>query len=382
MNAASNAVPHVVIHGYYGAGNFGDDIILLSIIGSLLDREPDMDITVLSRNISPIPDNHRFHTVSRFDMASVAQAIQKADLFICGGGGIFQDYSGFGLADHFGSRTKSLDYYAPPIEAAYLLQKPIMLYAVGAGPLFSPIYRRYLKTILDWADVITTRDRASAALLKSINPGVNPIVTADPAVGYTQQPGHTVFGAGGKYAAICLRSWFFKDGERAGLIRCFSETADHLVERHGYHVVLLPFSNSKADRNLHEAVYQHMRNSGRAALADNLPARDAADVLRQAGLVVGMRLHSLIVATSNFIPALGIAYDDKVRHYMDSIGMQDYTLSLTDVRSSYLKEKTDALLGNRAQVAAQLGAAIPALIEREKENAALAAGLMRRGRHG
>lgn len=48
-------VRNIVIHGYYGAGNFGDDIILLSIIKSLRKIDPNVNITVLSRSVKAIP---------------------------------------------------------------------------------------------------------------------------------------------------------------------------------------------------------------------------------------------------------------------------------------------------------------------------------------
>lgn len=77
---------NIVIHGYYGTGNFGDDIILLSMINSLRNIDPNINITVLSRNISQIPDSDSFNAVSRFDIKSTELAIRNADLFICGGG--------------------------------------------------------------------------------------------------------------------------------------------------------------------------------------------------------------------------------------------------------------------------------------------------------
>lgn len=376
-------LPNIVIHGYYGAGNFGDDIILLSMINSLRNIEPNMHITVLSRDVTPIPESDSFHIVSRFDLKSTEIAIRKADLFICGGGGIFHDYSGFNFEDHFGQRQKGINYYALPIEIAYLLGKRVMLYAIGAGPLFKQISRRYLKTVLNWADLITVRDKSSADFLKSVNPKVKPIVTADPAINYIHKNTKCLLADSNlhkKYVGICLRNWFFKDEERTRFARCFADMADYLIKHYGYNIVLFPFNKSKGDYKLLKSVHQNMKNKNPVMFIEDISMKDTVSLLRQMDFVVGMRLHSLVIAASNFIPVIGIAYDEKVSAFMSLLEMEDCTLSLDDVNTHNLKAKADAIITNGTSIKNRLRKMITLLKEKDKENAALAIELMRRGR--
>lgn len=372
-----NAVPHIVIHGYYGAGNFGDDIILLSIVSALRKKMPDADITVLCRNIAPIPSSHMFRSVSRFDLDSIAPVIKKADLFICGGGGIFQDYSGFDFSDHFGPRKKGLNYYAVPIEMAYLLSKPIMFYAVGAGPLFSPVYKRYLKTVLGFADIITVRDQPSAALITNLNNKSNPVVTADPAVSFDRFDHTPIKKAYSRCAGICLRSWFFKDGERSAFIRFFSNLASHLAERYGYKVILFSFSKGRSDYDLLKAVHQNTKVDV-VLHNENAALEQTIHLIRQLDFLVGMRLHSLIVATAHQIPALGIAYDDKVKRYLNQLNMQDCIITLNDVYTQDPKKVIGAFIHEKERIKKQLTHNIGLLKEKEKLNAAMAEDLLRR----
>ena len=371
---------HIVIHGYYGAGNFGDDIILLSIIKSLRNSDPNINITVLSRGVAPMPGNKNFQAVSRYNVKDVEMAIKKADLFICGGGGIFQDYSGFDMEDHFGARKKGLNFYSVPIEMAYLLNKPIMLYAIGAGPLFSPIYRRYLKTVLGWADLITVRDEESAALIETFGPKTKPIVTADPAVNYAVRLAVNNTGGNKKYVGICLRSWFLKEEQQTKLIKSFANTADYLIQQYGYHIILFPFNISKGDYNLLKAVHENMKKQKPVLIKEKMPVKETVGMIPQMDFVVGMRLHSLVVGAANNVPSIGIAYDGKVSHFMSLLKMEDYMLSIADTNFHNLKAKIDALIENQSEIKSRLKKSVDKLKEKEKKNASMAIKLIRRSK--
>lgn len=377
MKDTQNAAPRIVIHGYYGAGNFGDDIILLSMIKSLRTAEPRADITVLSRGISPIPSPLPFHMVSRYDNGSVETAIKSADLLICGGGGIFQDYSGFRLEDHFGERVKGLDYYAVPMEMAYLLGKPVMLYAIGAGPLFGDAAKRYLKTVIGWTDVITTRDQPSADVIKRISPTAKPVVTADPAVGFALPAASAVLPVDRKkYCGICLRNWLWKQGERSRFLSYTAQMANHLSERYGYTVVLFPFNKGKGDDNLLSEVHRLIKNKDAVVVKKSISMDEALGLLRQMKFVIGMRLHSAIVSTANLIPAMGIAYDQKVSNYFDLLDMKNCVISLSEHQGP--KERIDEFIKSLPNVRQQLKEKVMLLKEKESQNAKLAIKLLRR----
>lgn len=373
----NKAKRRVVIHGYYGAGNFGDDIILLSIIDALRKLLPDLTVTVLTRNILPIPHSDSFNTVSRFDLKQTAAAIQDADLFLCGGGGIFQDYSGFDFEDHFGAKNKGLNYYAVPIEMAYLLKKTIMYYGIGAGPIFSESAKRYLKNILSWADVITVRDQASASLLHSINAATNPIVTADPAISYGLIPGSFRLN-GQNHAGLSLRSWLFSGSQRSDTVKYFSSMADYLTQKCGYHVVLFPFSESKNDHTLLQDVQQTMKTNHCTLVNKKLSLDDTLGILPQLKLLVGMRLHSIVTSSATFIPALGLAYDEKVSRFMQQTGNDDCILTFDDISKQNWQEKANAFISKLAEIQNRLKKTVPTMQLKEKKNAELAASLIGR----
>lgn len=93
---------HIVLSGYYGFNNIGDEAILYSIIQSLRRLEPEIDITVLSNNPEVTESLYQTKAVNRWNPAEILLALKQADGLISGGGSLFQDETGF----------KSVAYYA------------------------------------------------------------------------------------------------------------------------------------------------------------------------------------------------------------------------------------------------------------------------------
>lgn len=81
----------LVISGYYGFGNAGDEAMLAAILEAILEVVPDADITVISGNPGHTAANHGVKAIGRFDMFGILNAIGRCDLLISGGGSLLQD---------------------------------------------------------------------------------------------------------------------------------------------------------------------------------------------------------------------------------------------------------------------------------------------------
>ena len=56
----------LVISGYYGFGNAGDEAMLAAILEAILEVVPDADITVISGNPGHTAANHGVKAIGRF----------------------------------------------------------------------------------------------------------------------------------------------------------------------------------------------------------------------------------------------------------------------------------------------------------------------------
>ena len=79
----------IVISGYYGYNNFGDELILKAILQELEKTKPR--IIVLSGNVRNTTKIHGVETINRYNIFAILKALKKADILISGGGGLLQD---------------------------------------------------------------------------------------------------------------------------------------------------------------------------------------------------------------------------------------------------------------------------------------------------
>ena len=142
----------IVISGYYGFNNAGDEALLTAILASLRAIEPKADITVISGNPGNTIVKHQVKSLYRFAAVRLLQAIGEADLVISGGGSLLQDVTS----------KRSLIYYLSIIVAAKWKGRKVMLFAQGIGPIRNRFMRLLTRLVVNKADAITVRDRDSA----------------------------------------------------------------------------------------------------------------------------------------------------------------------------------------------------------------------------
>ena len=160
----------VVMSGYYGFGNAGDDAILESIHQSIRSASDEVAVTVLSNDPELTRKQYGLEAVPRFRALRVFRALWKGDVLLSGGGSLLQD----------ATSTRSLVYYLSVIHCARLLHKPVMLYANGIGPVRDPANRRRVRRAVERAALVTLRDHASARELAEMGVERPVQVTADP----------------------------------------------------------------------------------------------------------------------------------------------------------------------------------------------------------
>jgi N-acetylglucosaminyldiphosphoundecaprenol N-acetyl-beta-D-mannosaminyltransferase len=322
----------VVLSGYYGFGNVGDEAVLEAILQGLRSREPDIRITVLSRG----------------EWNKVFFEILRADVFISGGGTLFQNVTS----------RRSLVYYLGLVLLAKLLRKRTMVFAQGLGPLRGFFSRTLTRLILNRVDLITLRDKVSFHELQKL--GVRrprTFVTADPSLILIAPP-PTVgqkclslegVATGKPLLGVAVRSVPRRKEE--GLYRSLAEAIDRFCREHGFFAVFVLFHFPE---DLQEAskVIAHMQEQSSVIFRICRPA-EMLSVISQFDLFVGMRLHSLIFAAMNRIPVLGLSYDPKVRAFMKKID-QPYLSIDQNLNAESLSSALEKILKDREIIKADL----------------------------
>jgi polysaccharide pyruvyl transferase WcaK-like protein len=171
----------VFIIGYYGAGNAGDEAILEGMLGDLRARIPNLRPVIASADPAATSRAYNVGSVSNRDRSATMAAAKECDFIILGGGGLLHDYWDVSLGSLFSRTGGALSYYSHAALAA-LYSKPLILYAIGVGPLSTRTGRLYSRMVAELAQLITVRDEQSKALLVELGIDAARVhVAADPA---------------------------------------------------------------------------------------------------------------------------------------------------------------------------------------------------------
>lgn len=303
----------IVVSGYYGFKNAGDEAMLAAMIEVLTDLDPKINITVISANPADTKRRHGVDAVYWLNYAQIAAAIRHSDLLISGGGSLLQDVTS----------VRSIYYYMSILFLAKFLKKPVMLYAQGIGPISSEFARRMMKGIGNRMDLITVRDGGSLGELARLGIDGPPIrVTADPVLGIhpvDRQIGRKIFRRHGLEGAkplvgISVREWRDWDSYK----NVIAAAADRIVEELDARIVYLPMQFPEDVAVAQKIVAQSKHPA--VLLNEEYTTSELLSLVGNLDLLIGIRLHALIFAGVMGIPMVGMSYDPKIERFLTSIG--------------------------------------------------------------
>ncbi|KAF1086072.1 colanic acid biosynthesis protein [Sporotomaculum syntrophicum] len=354
----------IVISGYYGFDNLGDEAVLFSMLQSLRREIPGLEITVLSNNPAITAREYGVEAVNRWSMRQVADALLRSELLICGGGSLLQDVTG----------GKSLFYYLGIIWLARMLRRPVMYYAQGIGPVNTPTGRRLVGITTQGVQAITVRDGESLKDLRAMGVQRTVEVTADPVLGL--HPGDINLAEG---AGILARHGIIPGSPLVGIAvrpipgRSTWETrlvqvCDNLA-RAGMQVVFIPMQ-IPADLILSKRLGAAMLDPY-VIIEEKLNVSQMLALVGNLDLLVGMRLHALIFAAVNGVPPLGIVYDPKVERFLNRLGIP-HAGQPGDVRSDDLTRMAQNFLASRKELREQISRRVLDLRSTSEQTARIA----------
>jgi len=348
-----------LIAGYYGAGNAGDEAILHSLLVAMRRRDSSADFRVLSYNPARTVSEHAVTALGWDDLEGQVDSIGWASLVVVGGGGLFQDYWGFNRSRFLSGSSDGISAYGGPILLARMLGVPSAVLGMGVGPLHSPEARLAVRELVELATFVSVRDRASLALLTACGVDASRIhAGGDLALldllrpaGQERQRDES---GTRPLLGVALRHWSI--GLDQGLWeREVARALDTYVEATGGELLFVPFQDGPDelhdDRRVASSVRSRMkRGTSARILSEGLGFLGVNDALGGCDLVLGMRLHSLVAATRECVPAVALAYDPKIQAFMVDSGMDEFCLPMRGIQAEVLSARLTCALDNAVRL--------------------------------
>lgn len=338
----------LLLAGYFGYGNLGDEAILAAMAAELRKWIPDSSLMVLSGDPSDTRERHSVPAISVSDLNAIIAAISGADLLVLGGGGIFHDKWGISADSFLTPDHSGLTYLAGLVTLAHLSGTPVITYGVGMGPFLTEQGKRFTEAILSHCSMVTVRDKRSARLAADLMPtdsaGLIKLV-ADPALVFDIHGTDAAFTDRSrgkqKVVGVAVRHWI-GSGVQDGWEDELASALDKLAQDSRCQIHFLPMQSNP--RHVHEDDVL-LSNAVRAAMKHK-QAVDAIEpvvdlpslVKRMQALdcILAMRYHSLLFALRLGIPVVAMAYDEKVRSLASDAGVDGVVLEPVEWKSGFI----------------------------------------------
>lgn len=364
-----------LIAGGFGCGNLGDDAIALATSRLLADIAVDSRTVVLGNTRVAIRrstglEGARLSWRSPRHAARLIALIRRSSAVLIGGGGLLQD-----VLPHF---------YRPYLLLAVVakaLRRPVMFYAVGAHPPRTSVFRETLRLTANAVDVVTVRDEFSARNLRRAGVRRDVTVTADPAIAMgTDEPAERA--SKEPLIGVSLRPWFHLDPIRHGgdpvqLVDSLAQCLDAVVETTGARLLFVPLQHGGVDDDVasQRDVISRMRHAQETDMATCRIPLDAVAAISHCDTVLGMRLHSNVLAAACGVPSVAIAYDPKVREFMKRLHCEEQVVGLDDLRPAEVAMRVRAALESRNELKERIRPRVQEMQASARECAAMAARL-------
>ena len=287
--------PLILLCGYYGEHNLGDDALLQVLLQALPSSCPLMITAHDQAEVQGWAPQARI--VDRRSLRASLVAVWHADVLILGGGSLLQDSTSF----------RSLIYYLLLVTLARLHRRRVVLWGQGLGPLRRSTSRWLVRCALPFCTAASWRDQASLRLAQSWAPKLPMCMAADPVWQMPSQPW-----VGGGSIVLSWRPTDLLDAPRWAILL---EALDSVATSFDVSVCWMAFHQHQDGPLLDSLVNQNLVPATLLARSSTVVPRSlnhVFELVSTARLVLPMRLHALILARLAGCPMAALSYDPKV----------------------------------------------------------------------
>ena len=301
----------VVLCGYYGFSNLGDDALLRNSVLRAEKSFPEYSICALTANGKRDENRFGVRCVKRKSLFALRE-IKKAKIFVFGGGTLLQDITS----------KRSLIYYLFLLRYAERNGTRCELWGNGIGPLRVSSLRFLTSRALRGCAYIGTRDDRSALFVRALtnNACVLPVVENDLAANTAPSSDARIsfllkncgIDENTPFAAIAVKGSRIKGAEKDELSRLLHVLC--MLKALRYQLLFVEFF-PREDSKMTEAL---AKKFGGKILKD-ICASDIVGVFARAKLVCASRFHALVFARSANTPALSFGTDPKIKAFCENV---------------------------------------------------------------
>lgn len=349
----------IVVAGNYGAGNLGDELILEGMIKTLRRIDPQVDLTVLSADPHATKGKFEIHSAYKFPAGirsflagftnerfmKTSRTVKECDFFVLGGGGLFDPSSKRGVV-----------VWAIQGLLALWYKKPIIMYGQNLPKIDKGLTKKIVKYLFNKSVFIALRDKESIANLKEIlgtaagTTGAVNKIHKIPDLIFKSQPRHLEPKT--ESVVLALREAPSVTNEHLRKIAKFINFIQD--QRKNLTVELVPFEKN-TDEKLISFMLDLLAEKDRINIHEYTEDRVKIEKLfSSAKLVIGMRLHSVLMAINVGTPFIALGYNQKVKNILSSLNLSDFSMGMDEIDLEKIRKMFEMIIGDQEGMNAKI----------------------------
>jgi polysaccharide pyruvyl transferase WcaK-like protein len=360
----------ILLLGSYGQSNLGDDLLMWNYL-ELLQEKGYREIYVNANTTKFIPGaikeafpNLNIVLTYEASLKEYVRLIRSVDCIVYGGGTLYKELYGSTGRSPYSVITRLMGFNV----LAQLLGTRVYHLNIGIGSLKTRTGRFITKRALMASTKTVFRDRESYEFARDtlgvpsskIEQSVDGLFTNPIWRSAWHRKNLRIDRK--KYKRVVgvnilsdIPDWVDRDH----YIATMRQFVTSVLER-GDYVVFIPFQTDFNPRNdlafMTETFADIMKEYKNHTLLEDVPIDLIHSYMTQCDVLVGMRFHSLLLASACGVPFVAVAYDTKCWRFIKEIGYS-YAVKLENLQYDELMRLYDESMNNRKPIQKQLKAA-------------------------
>lgn len=367
----------LIIHAH--TANRGDEAAVKAMVDELLNSMPDLEITISINGKSFYPAmNTKVKQIGRFPAVHSVSAKIEYPLFLFTNGKVCftkngKDFKqalfaadlvihapgGPSIGDIYMEREKN---YLERLNLVRKLGKKYMFYAPSMGPFEKKAHNRLRRKVLLYASKIIVRDPISQEYVQKFIPEKDVKLALDSALQHdidekmneekfqNYQELKRFFDAHKQVVGVTVTDllWHPKYGKQLEVSKNIKDTFQKFLQylvSTGTGVLFIPqLYGTGNDSNFMKSFMYDPKHF--FIVKDNEEQYDAyfqQYVISKLYAVIGMRYHSNIFSAKMGIPFISVSYEQKMKGFMNKIGLEKYCIGIEQLEYELLRNKYELM---------------------------------------
>lgn len=278
------------------------------------------------------------------DIQRFEAALQQSDFLMIGGGNAIFDLS---------PATLSAQRFDQVVSLAKQHQLPIFVSSIGIGPFSTKKQQNAAIATLKKCDFVSFRDKRSLEYLKNAGhpaayASVDPVFLLPEVETFEQLKAQKKLQ---QRIGICVIDYRITGCSRKDYLNYLKDMKNLIHDLAAAKKEIILFSSEVQDYETIETLYAEFLKDPQVNVVFVKEKEDLLALYQSLNLVIGTRMHSMIVAVSQFVPIIGLSWQQKVVEMFKNLGIEEDVLAIANLskKREILSKKIDEKLENTDQ---------------------------------